>query len=70
MTFPPHARRVRRTFCRVCEAACGLLAPLDATGRPVALDFNTSQGKTFREIASALLEQIKKIQVEQEIAIE
>ena len=40
------------------------------SGQPVALDHNTPQGKAFREIASALLEQLKSIQVEQEIRIE
>lgn len=29
--------RSRPTFCRICEAACGLLVDLDATGQPVRI---------------------------------
>ena len=29
--------RSRPTFCRICEAACGLLVDYDAQGRPVRL---------------------------------
>jgi len=51
--------------------------PLDVTvrvksdsGHPVAVDETTPQGRGFRAIASALLEQVKSLQVEQEISIE
>jgi anaerobic selenocysteine-containing dehydrogenase len=49
------------TFCRICEAACGLLADLDASGQPVRLrpdrahpvsqGFVCAKGTRFLEVA-------------------
>src|SRR5215471_9980924 len=49
------------TFCRICEAACGLLADLDASGHPVRLrpdrhhpvsqGFTCAKGTRFLEVA-------------------
>src|SRR5438128_12039160 len=49
------------TFCRICEAACGLLADLDASGQPVRLrpdrqhpvsqGFVCAKGTEFLEVA-------------------
>jgi len=48
MTSHHPPRRSRQTFCRICEAACGLLADLDASGQPIRLrpdrQHPTSQG--------------------------
>ena len=50
------------TFCRICEAACGLLADLDASGQPVRLrpdrahpssqGFVCAKGTRFLEVAA------------------
>src|SRR3989442_12422565 len=50
------------TFCRICEAACGLIADLDASGHPVRLrpdrqhpvsqGFVCAKGTRFLEVAT------------------
>ena len=35
--YKGHAGRSRRTFCRICEAACGLRVDVDATGQLLRL---------------------------------
>jgi len=52
----------RPTFCRICEAACGLIADLDASGHPVRLrpdrqhpvsqGFICAKGTRFLEVAT------------------
>src|SRR5262245_13196226 len=52
----------RLTFCRICEAACGLIADLDASGYPVRLrpdhqhpvsrGFVCAKGTRFLEVAA------------------
>jgi anaerobic selenocysteine-containing dehydrogenase len=61
MHAPPDSPRRRRTFCRLCEAACGLVATLDSMGQPVLLrpdqqhpvsrGFACAKGTRFREVA-------------------
>lgn len=57
-----HHHRSRHTFCRLCEAACGLVAELDASGRlvrlrpdrqhPVSQGFVCAKGTQFPQVAS------------------
>jgi len=52
----------RPTFCRICEAACGLIADLDVSGQPVRLrpdrqhpvsqGFACAKGTRFLEVAT------------------
>lgn len=53
---------MQRTYCRICEAACGLLAETDAAGRvtrlvpdrdhPVSRGFACAKGTRFAEVAN------------------
>jgi formate dehydrogenase len=58
----PSSRQSRQTFCRICEAACGLLADVDASGRlvhlrpdrqhPISQGFVCAKGTRFAEVAA------------------
>jgi formate dehydrogenase len=60
--YKRRAGRSRRTFCRICEAACGLRVDVDATGQPVRLrpdprhpisrGFVCAKGTRFLEVAN------------------
>jgi anaerobic selenocysteine-containing dehydrogenase len=62
MTRHHTSERSVPTFCRICEAACGLLADLDASGQPVRLrpdrehpvsqGFVCAKGTQFLEVAA------------------
>src|SRR5438067_12305137 len=61
MTRHHASERSVPTFCRICEAACGLLADLDASGQsvhlrpdrahPVSQGFVCAKGTRFLEVA-------------------
>jgi formate dehydrogenase len=58
----PSSGQSRQTFCRICEAACGLLADLDASGHfvrlrpdrqhPISRGFVCAKGTRFPEVAA------------------
>jgi anaerobic selenocysteine-containing dehydrogenase len=63
MMTPRHPNeRSRQTFCRICEAACGWLADLDASGQlvrlrpdrqhPISQGFVYAKGTRFLEVAA------------------
>jgi formate dehydrogenase len=58
----PSSGQSRQTFCRICEAACGLLADVDASGHlvrlrpdrqhPISRGFVCAKGTRFPEVAA------------------